>query len=187
MRKSKLLWLAPILAAAVYVGEAPSVAEAQSAVDINTPFTGQRPFQLDVHAGFTWYGVGLATGARFGIPILNNGFIPTLNNSVYINFGFDFYYVRCGCRDDNYYGFGFGIPVALHWEFYFNENWSAFAEVGFQIFFHPRYIDGQPYDPYDAGYWFLVAVGGSFHVTDFFLITVRLGNPYVAGGITFQF
>src|SRR5688500_19221741 len=28
-----------------------------------------------------------ASGVRFGIPIVNNGFIPSLNNAVYINFG----------------------------------------------------------------------------------------------------
>lgn len=90
-RTSKLLWLAAAFAAIAAVS-APDAAYAQRGrVDIRTPHTGSRPFQLDVHAGFTWWGVGFASGARFGIPILNNGFVPSINNAVYINFGADFY------------------------------------------------------------------------------------------------
>ncbi|HEY8427712.1 MAG TPA: hypothetical protein VIL20_05030 [Sandaracinaceae bacterium] len=192
-RTSKLLWLAAAFAAIAAVS-APDAAYAQRGrVDIRTPHTGSRPFQLDVHAGFTWWGVGFASGARFGIPILNNGFVPSINNAVYINFGADFYWTRWyrNCRGPNdcywEYGFGLGFPVALHWEFYFNENWSAFVELGFQLFFHPRFWNGEPYDVYEAGYWFLGAVGGSFHVTEWFLLTLRVGTPYVSFGMTFQF
>src|SRR5688572_22791717 len=35
-------------------------------------------------------GTGLGLGARGSIPILHNGFIPKLNNSVAIGFGIDF-------------------------------------------------------------------------------------------------
>ena len=30
-------------------------------------------------------------------------------------------------------------------------------------------------------------VGGSFHITDWFLLTLRVGTPYIAFGMTFQF
>lgn len=189
-RTSKLLWLALALATLTAL-QAPQVAEAQRGnVDISRPFTGQRPFQLDIHAGFEWWGVGFATGARFGIPIMNNGFVPSINNAVYINFGFDFYWARwryVGAGNYWDYGAGFGIPVALHWEFYFNEHWSAFAEIGVNVYFHPRFLHGERYDVYDGGYWFLFAVGGSFHVNDWLLLTLRVGSPYIAFGVTFQF
>lgn len=192
-RTSKLLWLAAAFAALTALS-APGAAEAQRGrVDIGTPHSGGRPFQLDIHGGFTWWGVGAATGVRFGIPILNNGFIPSINNAVYINFGADFYWVRryqqgCGGPGGCYwdYGAGVGFPLALHWEFYFNENWSAFVEVGFQFFLHPAVWD-YGFDVYEGGYWFLGAVGGSFHVNEWFLLTLRVGTPYIAFGITFQF
>lgn len=188
MRSSKLLCLA-FLAALSITAAAPSEAEAQG-TDINTPFTGQRPFQLDVHAGFVWRGWGFASGVRFGIPIVNNGFISSINNAVYINFGADFYYLRCyycGRRGNDYYGFGLGFPVSLHWEFYVNDNWSFFAEIGVNIWLDPAFFDGDPYDPYDGFYWFLAAAGASFHVSQNFLLTLRVGIPYVAFGLTFQF
>src|SRR5690606_24283643 len=130
MQRSKLLWLAAALTVFTAL-EAPQVVHAQSrSVDIRTPHRGQRPFQLDIHGGLTWWGWGAATGARFGIPILNNGFVPSINNAVYINFGVDFYWTR-RYHDSRgwHYGAGVGFPVALHWEFYFNENWSAFVEL----------------------------------------------------------
>jgi hypothetical protein len=121
---------------AASVGAMPAAARADH--DIRTPFHGTRPYQLDFHAGLSWYGFGFAGGARFGIPILHNGFIPSLDNAVYINFGGDFYFVddRCfggggGCNRE--YRFALGFPVALHWEFYFDDTWSAFAELGFQV------------------------------------------------------
>jgi hypothetical protein len=193
IRASRALGLAVglAIAAAAVNAAAPSRAEAQS-VDINTPFTGQRPFQLDVHAGFTWWGLGFATGVRFGIPIVQNGFIDSLNNAVYLNFGADFYYTRCyGCgrADPNYYGFGLGFPVALHWEFYLNDNWSFFAELGFNFFLDPEFFDdpNRGWGVYHAGYWVLAAAGASFHISDNFLLTLRVGIPYAAFGLTFQF
>ncbi|MCZ7678377.1 MAG: hypothetical protein M5U28_06225 [Sandaracinaceae bacterium] len=189
-RSSKLLWLAAAFAALTALS-APGVAEAQRGqVDINTPHTGGRPFQLDIHGGFTWWGIGAATGVRFGIPIVDNGFVSSINNAVYINFGIDFYWVRsrCGNPGCSYwdYGAGLGLPVALHWEFYFNENWSAFVELGVNIFFHPWFWDNGRFDAYEGGYWFLGAVGGSFHINEWFLLTLRVGTPYIAFGITFQ-
>lgn len=155
--------------------------------DIDDPFSGQRPFQLEAHAGFAWFGVGFVSGVRFGIPIIHNGFIESLNNAVYINFGADFYFVRWQCgrfnggNCDFYdYAFAFGIPATLHWEFYFSDMWSAFAEVGGQFFFHPRWLNGEPFTVYDGGYWFVGAVGARMHLGDNFAITLRVGSPYTS-------
>lgn len=190
MQRSKLLWLAAAFTVVTTLGAAPQLAEAQSrSVDINTPFTGQRPFQLDIHGGFTWWGVGAATGARFGIPLLQNGFISSINNAVYLNFGVDFYWMRWRLHpgDNRYwdYGAGLGFPVALHWEFYFNESWSAFAELGVNVFLHPVLFHEGHFDPYDAGHWILAQAGGRFHINEWFTLTLRVGNPYVSFGITF--
>jgi len=167
---------------------APNNADAQ---DINTPHTGSRPFQLDLHAGFTWHGVGAASGVRFGIPLMENGFIGTLNNAVYLNFGADFYWVQWRDRGRGNgwdYNWGMGFPVTLHWEFYFSESWSAFAEIGAQFYVHPEWLHGNGrFEVRQWGQWFIAAVGGSWHITPNFALTVRVGNPYVAAGLTFQF
>jgi len=200
-RASKTLRLAAAFAALATLGAGASVAQAQRRnVDISQPFQGERPFTLDIHGGFTWWGVGFATGARFGIPLLDNGFIPSINNAVYLNFGADFYWVRwryCdaapnpgpNCHRHRWdYGPGLGLPVTLHWEFYFNENWSAFGEVGFQVYFSPWFLNGYGFaDRMDWGYWFIGAVGGRFHINEHVALTLRVGTPYASFGVTFKF
>jgi hypothetical protein len=88
--------------------------------------------------------------------------------------------------EKGHYGAGFGIPVTLHWEFYFNDTWSAFAEIGFQVFFHPRFFENGDFYA-DAGAWVIAMVGGSLHFSEAIALTLRFGNPYVAIGLTFQF
>ena len=162
---------------------APSSATAEGArTTIRRPFTGDRPFQLDVHAGFSHFGLGLATGARFGIPILDNGFVRSINNAVYLNFGADFYFVK----HDNDYGPALGFPVALHWEFYFTDRWSAFAELGINVYLHSHIFSGRGWH-WSPGHWVLGAVGGRLHVNQTVALTLRLGNPYSAFGVTFMF
>ncbi|MEQ8722016.1 MAG: hypothetical protein RID81_12090 [Sandaracinaceae bacterium] len=182
-----------LLALSLGLASASVTAEAQSSVDIRRPHTGSRPFQLDVHGGFSWWGVGFASGVRFGIPLVNNGFVDSINNTIYLNFGTDFYFARGRCianpggNCDWEYGPGFGFPVTLHWEFYFNERWSAFAEVGAQFFLHPEFVRSGRYEVYELGYWFIWTVGGSLHLTENVLLTLRVGSPYIAFGVTFQF
>ena len=191
MTSKRNLALALALSLAVLGGTAiPATARADHQID--QPFTGTRPFQLEFHGGLAWYGFGFAGGARFGIPLLQNGFIPSLDNAVYLNFGADFYFVDdwggcagAGCVDGRAYRFAMGFPVALHWEFYFNDMWSAFAEIGFQVYlppslFHRGYVDYTDH----IGQWVIAAVGGSLHLGDVVSLTLRVGNPYISFGVT---
>ncbi len=167
----------------------PSVAHAEH--EIRTPFTGTRPFQLDIHGGLSWYGLGLDTGVRFGLPLVHNGFIDSIDNAIYLNFGFELYYADEGWDPGvHHYYVGFGIPVTLHWEFYFSDTWSVFAELGFQAYFPPAFVhgDGVHGNYYvDAGGWVIAQAGGTLHFNDVIGLTLRVGNPYVAIGITFYF
>lgn len=161
-----------------------ATAEAGGGTNIRQPFSGgRRPFQLDVHGGFSHFGLGVATGARFGIPIVQNGFVRSINNAVYINFGVDFYFVKHG---NDAYAPGLGIPVTLHWEFYFTDRWSAFAELGVNVYIHPNLFRGHGWD-WSPGHWVVGAVGGRFHINRVIALTLRLGNPYSAFGVTFMF
>ena len=41
----------------------------------------ERPFQLDIHAGVAWWGLGLATGARFAFPVLPEGVLDGVQDA----------------------------------------------------------------------------------------------------------
>ncbi|MBX2800193.1 MAG: hypothetical protein KTR31_21115 [Myxococcales bacterium] len=151
------------------------------ATSIDEPHEGNRPHTLDLHAGVSVYSVGGAVGARYGIPIVPNGFVPPINNSVYINFGADLYFVG------DVFGVGggnaIGIPVALQWNFYFSDQWSAYAEAGFNAFLWLG--DG---DFFRVGSQNLVtAVGGRYHFSDSMALIGRVGSPYAAIGLELSF
>ena len=150
-----------------------SLATPAVAAPIEQPFSGRRPLTLGVHAGFAWYGNGVAFGARLGVPLVHNGFVSTINNSVYLSVGADVYNADYGGSR----GFAVGVPVALQWNFYFSEEWSAFVEAGVNLYF-----DDSGRDPYYYN-WGIGAIGGRYKFSDTVAVQLRLGSPYSALGI----
>lgn len=149
---------------------------------IRDTFSGKRPITLDAPiVGLQYVGLGGAAGIRVGIPIVHNGFIPNINNAVYINFGADFYWTGYG----NKYGMALGFPVTMHWAFYFTRQWSAFAELGVNIYLNPELFEGGAF-LFGAGF-FYGAIGGKFHISPSFALVLRLGFPYTSFGLSFSF
>lgn len=152
-----------------------SLAAPAAAAPIEQPFSGRRPLTLGIHAGFAYYGFGAAFGARLGVPLVHNGFVSTINNSVYLSIGADLYNVDYG-RGDRVRGFALGVPVALQWNFYFSDEWSLFLEAGVNV-----YYDDSGRSP---GYnWGIGALGARYKFSDTVAVQLRLGSPYSALGI----
>ncbi len=78
-----------------------------------------------------WYGLGFGVAGRYAIPIVHNGFIPRLNDSVELEFGADVYYSRW--LDWNYYGFVF--PVEGRWTFHLTPKFSAYGKASLGLRF----------------------------------------------------
>lgn len=156
---------------------------ADSQAHIRDRHSGSRPFTLDAPVvGLDFYGLGLTAGVRLGIPIVASGFIPSINNAVYIHVGADFYYTGNGKRE---YGVAIGLPVMLHWEFYFTQKWSAFAEVGVNVYLNSELFRGKGFLP--GARWFIGAVGGKLHISSHFALVLRVGSPYTSFGLSFAF
>lgn len=155
---------------------------AEASASIRQPYRGRRPITLDAPiAGFEYLGFGGAFGARLGIPIVHNGFIPSINNAVYINFGLDVYWTSY----KKAHGIALGIPITLHWSFYFNRRWSAFAELGVNVYFHGGLFRGEGF--LFGPRWLMSAVGGRFHISRNFALILRLGFPYTSFGLSWSF
>jgi hypothetical protein len=134
-------------------------------------------------------GAGFGLGFRGSIPIVRNGFIPKLNNSVAIGFGVDIArYGRadyCVHFDDNGlcddYGHTdsfteFWFPGVLQWNFFLSRNWSVFGEPGVALYV----MDGHlKFDP------FVFYAGGRFHITNNIALTMRIGYPTFSLGVSF--
>jgi hypothetical protein len=194
------------------VGAFPSLALADDT--IKTP--GDHPkyaVELEPHGliGFdNWgdLGFGFGAGLRASIPLMANGFVPKINNTPAITFGFDWLHFESGCYY-NYRGLGFPcatlsvntfyFPVGLQWNFFVAKRWSVFAEIGAAPYY-------RAYSDYCAGYYvpgsqeyavcqssqpnhFSVTpwadVGGRFHFNEHVALTMRIGYPSLAVGVSF--
>ncbi len=134
---------------------------------------------------------GYGVGARFGIPIVRNGFVPSINNSVAINFGIDLvhydqcYFQTTGCGA-NYLLF----PVALQWNFFVARQFSVYGEGG--IFLYKGFISDTVCagnvcvgSPSDFGVLPTFAVGGRWHFSEHVALNLRVGYPTVTLGVSF--
>lgn len=204
---SKASFKVVLLLAMLFVLGFSGTARAQSIIKQpnNHPDYG---FELEPHLSFQWGGGpwgdydSFGPGARFNIPILKNGFIPKLNNSVAIGFGLDVTfgsYRWCGGR--NYYVNGydcsvteFWLPAVLQWNFWLTKVVSVFGEPGFAIV-HTRwsnaywYCNGQnqpacaDYHDSHTGFEPVFSAGGRFMFSDTFGATVRIGYPMLSAGL----
>jgi len=156
--------------------------------------------EIEPHGDFGWAnlygGSGFGLGGRFTIPLVDNGFIKTINNNVGISFGVDwlrysgcYYYDRRFNRD---YGCGasyFLFPVAMQWNFWLSTHWSVFGEPGLYIY-HGIYDDycngvaGCGY-PTRTGVDFAFFAGGRYHFSEKVSLTMRIGYPYLSIGASF--
>lgn len=138
------------------------------------------------------YATGIGAGLRVSIPIVQNGFIPKLNNSIAISFGTDWVHYT-GC----YYGstVGCGIeslffPVAMQWNFFLTRDWSVFGEPGlaiFHYFYHDDWCNGYACNVHgDTGVTPVFDVGARWHFSDSAALTMRIGYPSFSVGVSFM-
>jgi hypothetical protein len=192
-----------VLALATFLGLAASSREARAESIINNP--GDHPkysVELEPHGVLGWAHLyadnGLGIGGRVTIPIVDNGFVKTINNNVGISFGLDwvhysgcYYYAYRGAfRTD--YGCGASylmIPVAMQWNFWLHPKWSVFGEPGLYIYhgMFDNYCDGIAGCAYPTRTSVEPAfyVGGRFHFSDKASLTMRLGWPTASVGVSF--
>ena len=109
------------------------------------------------------FGIGLGFRATF--TVLQNGFVPSINNSIGVGVGIDVFGDRLGSGL---------VPVVMQWNFWLTRRWSVFGEPGIAIGFGRR---NQVW-PHFAG-------GARFHFTDRIALTMRVGYPAVTVGVSF--
>ena len=156
--------------------------------------------ELEPHVLLGWANLyrdnGLGLGGRVTIPIVQNGFVKSINNSVGISFGLDWLrYGGCYSRGNGRNDYGCGasflvLPVAMQWNFWLTPRWSVFGEPGLFIF-HGIYDEycgnGLP----GCGYPTRTSVqpafylGGRFHFNDKVSLTMRIGYPTLSVGVSF--
>ncbi len=128
---------------------------------------------------------GFGPGFRGTFEIVDNGFIPKINNTVGIGVGLDwlFYGNYCNGNGNNrncHDADAILIPVVMQWNFWLSRNWSVFGEPGFMAVFDN---DGNNRDTHFRPFVFYA--GGRFHFTDTLTLTMRAGWPSFSVGVSF--
>jgi hypothetical protein len=148
-----------------------------------------RPQMLSFFLFVPWYyGYGIGGAVRYAIPILNDGFIPKLNDSVEIEFGGDIWTASYG-------GFGFngggytalGIPIEGRWTFHITDKFSAYGKVGIGWVI----VVGSRSDGVVAGYgggiYTTAGPGVLYKLSDAISLRAEFGYSGLRGGIGIAF
>ncbi len=109
---------------------------------------------------------GWGVGGRFSIPIVDNGFVKSINNNVAISFGADILFPGNTAAID--------LPVAMQWNFFVHSRWSVFGEPGLVVGTH-RDLHALP------ALW----AGARYHFNEHIALTMRIGYPTFSIGLSF--
>ena len=147
-----------------------------------------------------WNDEGFGLGLRVSIPVVDNGPVTTINNSLALGFGLDTAFSgddRCRWRPSVYYdecdAFNILFPVVAQWNFFFTDVVSAFVELGLAIQY--EHWDAEncagstcvEYDDDDIDPELMFFLGARFIVSKSIAIPIRIGWPYFAVGPSFLF
>lgn len=163
--------------------------------------------EIEPHLAFAFFlptagSTGVGVGGRLTIPVVKNGFVPSINNNVGVGFGLDWlhyngcYYYRAsvygGCDNLD----SFWAPVVMQWNFFLSTHWSVFGEPGLSIVYqnfgnYYGCLDARGNPVACAGGPNRVTVepvvffGGRYHFSEAAALTLRIGWPYASLGISF--
>jgi hypothetical protein len=125
-------------------------------------------FEAEPHlaiAPFNENEVGVGAGFAGTFNVANEGFIKRLNDSVGVGFGADW------TGNNNW-----NLSAAMQWNFWLSDKWSVFGAPGVGLHLH----NGGDVDFRPA-----FGAGGRFHFTPNFALTMRVGYPVSAVGLSF--
>lgn len=148
-----------------------------------------------------WGGDGIGVGFRGSIPVMQDGPVTSINNSLALGFGLDWAHFGDNCYPGPrgpYYSCAandFWIPFVVQWNFFFSKLISAFPELGLAIH-HTRFDGDLCRNPNGSFYYctnsgsvtgvdLVLWLGVRFHLSQSFALTLRLGTPSLLLGAAF--
>ncbi len=149
---------------------------------------------------------GFGVGLRASIPVMQDGPVTTIDNSLAVTLGLDWAHFGNSCL--YYYGFNgqvrpglprgdcsandFWLPIAMQWNFFFSKLISAFPELGLGIHHWAWDVNAVcangnlcRYNGSDTGVDIVLWLGVRFHLSKSFALTLRLGTPSLNLGASF--
>jgi len=149
----------------------------------------ERPMMLSFFTGinyghYAFYGFPLTLGGRFYIPLVPDGFIPSLNEEFGLEFGLDFNitFLSSNYTYNDSTLFGFGVPVDVLWDFHITPTFDAYAKLGLVI---AHGFSDRAY----GGFWWTIreAVGLRLKITEGLYFRAEAGYPSIMAGLGLTF
>ncbi|MBZ4414956.1 porin family protein [Myxococcus sp. RHSTA-1-4] len=133
-----------------------------------------------------WYGFGAGAGARYTLPIVKDGFISNLNDSVELEFGGDFWFANYGALGADYGYTGLAIPAEGRWTFHITPKFSAYGKVALGYAFH--FWSDDVGDDFDTGHVYWDATSGVlYQLSDSMWLRGEVGYAGLKAGIGLKF
>ncbi len=147
-----------------------------------------------------WDDTGVGIGLRASIPVIPDGPIHSINNSLAIGFGLDWaHFDGCGPWNDVCDANDFWIPLVVQWNFFVTKNISLFGELGLALQYSVLEWEGPipsncarvngvnicNDDVDDLDVELVLWFGARFIVSDNVALTIRLGSPSLLFGVSF--
>jgi hypothetical protein len=148
-----------------------------------------------------WNDDGIGVGMRASIPVLQNGPIPSINNSLAIGFGLDWaHFNGCGPWNGACGADSFLFPLVVQWNFFLTDWFSLFPEVGLAVQHASlgwngtipgscRRVNGVDVCSNGASHTYVDLVlwlGARFALSDHIAFVLRLGTPSILFGVSFM-
>jgi hypothetical protein len=128
------------------------------------------------HAG---YGFPLVFAGRFYVPLVPNGFIPSINDEFGIEPGLDFVVTFLDSIYNDSTAFGMNVPVDAVWDFHITPSFDAYGKLGF--------VFGTVFGDYYGDFWwtFRTAVGMKLKMSEAVYFRAEVGWPALLVGFGF--
>lgn len=176
--------MAVLAVLAVTVSAVAQASGEPNSITDNSPKT--RADNLSVMAFLPYYyGLGIGVNVRYEIPIVQNGFVPTINNSFSIEPSIGLDYRSWGVLGSSYGVFDVTPAVYGIWNFYFNDKFSAYGGLG--LGFDIGIYTGTHYSDAASFFYWDPVVGLHYKFSPNMAFRAEAGAQALKGGLSFYF
>lgn len=147
-----------------------------------------------------WRDTGIGVGLRASIPVIEDGPVSSINNSLAVGFGLDWaHFDDCGPWNDLCEADNFWFPLVVQWNFFLTKSISMFGEFGLALQYarlgwagdipvncvRVRGVDVCQGDVDDTDVELVLWLGARFAISENIAFTLRLGTPSLLFGVSF--
>jgi len=162
---------------------------ASTTTGINDMGPHTRNSMLSIFGLLPWgFGNGIGGAVRYTLPVIHDGFVDSLNDSVELEFGGDIWFGGYDFGTIRYGYTGLAIPLEGRWSFHLNPKLSLYGKLslGWYFNFYTSNIEGVQGLNSGGLYW-NTGAGGLYALSDSLWLRGEIGATGLKLGVGFNF